>query len=76
VALKMKADPLDVLNETSNQSDFFQNLFEPRMSKTIAMIISALSSLTAITLIYSIIWFEHYGSDGKRTIQVFPQNFK
>ena len=61
---------MDVSRVANNQSDFFENLFEPRMSKTIALFMSAFGSFTGIILIYSIIWFERYGSDGKRTIQV------
>jgi hypothetical protein len=31
---------------------------------------SIFATVTGLALIYSIIWFEHYGSDEKRTLQV------
>jgi len=56
-----------VFNETD---DFFDELFENRMSKTFAIITSGFGTITGLILIYSIIWFERFGSDDKRTLQV------
>jgi hypothetical protein len=54
----------------SNQTDFFHDLFEPRFSKTLSVAISIVATVAGLVLTYSIIWFEHYGSDDKRTLQV------
>jgi hypothetical protein len=54
----------------SNQTDFFHDLFEPRLSKTLTVAVSTVATATGLILTYSIIWFEHYGSDDKRTLQV------
>jgi hypothetical protein len=55
----------------SNQTeDFFAELFENRWSKILAIVTSGFTTLTGLILIYSIIWFERYGSDDKRTLQV------
>ncbi len=56
-----------VFNETD---DFFGELFENRLSKTFAIITSGFATITGLILIYSIIWFERFGSDDKRTLQV------
>jgi uncharacterized membrane protein YdcZ (DUF606 family) len=55
---------------SSNQTDFFQDLFEPRLSKTLSVAFSVVATLNGLVFMYSIIWFEHYGSDEKRTLQV------
>jgi hypothetical protein len=55
---------------SSNQTDFFQDLFEPRLSKTLCVAFSVAATLNGLVFMYSIIWFEHYGSDEKRTLQV------
>jgi hypothetical protein len=51
-----------------NETDFFQELFEAKTSKTIFMTTSILLMLTGSVLAYSIIWYERFGSDSKRTI--------
>ena len=53
-----------------NQTDFFHGLFEDRWSKTVLMVISGFMTTLGLALVHSIIWFEHYGSDKKRTLQV------
>jgi hypothetical protein len=59
-----------------NQTDYFYNMFEPRLSKTLFVTFSTAASLIGLVLIYSIIWFEHYGSDDKRTLQVNLKTFR
>jgi hypothetical protein len=54
----------------SNQTDFFHDLFEPRLSKTLSVALSTIATAIGLVLTYSIIWFEHYGSDDKRALQV------
>jgi len=49
-------------------SDYFHGLFEARPSKTISMTLSMLLMLVGSILCYSVIWYEHYGVDAKRTI--------
>jgi hypothetical protein len=48
------------------EDNFFEGLFENRLSKITAAICSFLFSLFTFTLILFIIWFEKYGSDLKR----------
>jgi hypothetical protein len=45
--------------------DFFSGLFESRPSKVIALLFSGLGGMV---LLYSIIWYERFGSDNKRTL--------
>ena len=59
----------------SNQTDFFHDLFEPRLSKTLTVALSTFATATGLVLTYSIIWFEHYGSDDKRSLQVITLLF-
>jgi hypothetical protein len=54
----------------SNKVDYFEHLYEPRSSKTWAVVVSGCWSIVCVALLYSTIWFEKYGSDHKRTIQV------
>ena len=53
---------------SENGSDFFVGLFEDRPAKLIAIIFSAVGGCLLVPLLYSIIWFEHFGSDKKRTL--------
>lgn len=55
-------------NFENNSSDCFAGIFENRPIKIVGVSISVTSSLFYILIIYSIIWFEHFGSDKKRTI--------
>ena len=48
--------------------DFFSGLFENRPSKVIFVIVSIVGGFVLLPLVYSIIWFEHYGVDLKRTL--------
>ena len=49
-------------------NDYFSQLFENRPSKIIGVISTWLSILVYIPLLYSIIYFENFASDKKRTI--------
>ena len=55
------------MNVTTD-SDFFNGLFENRPSKIFFMAISILLILLASVLCYSVIWYERFGLDAKRTI--------
>ena len=48
--------------------DFFSGLFENRPSKVIFVIVSIVGGFVLLPLVYSIIWFEQFGSDKKRTL--------
>ena len=54
-------------NETDSE-DFFAGLYETRPSKIYLMILSALMSPINVMLLYSVIWFERFGTDLKRTL--------
>jgi hypothetical protein len=49
-------------------ADYFLNLFENGPSKTLFMGLSMFLMLVSLVLCYSIIWFERFGVDVKRTI--------
>ena len=53
-----------------NTSDFFKNLTDEsnKWSKNVGVAFSVVSCLTIPCLLYSIIWFERFGSDKKRTL--------
>jgi hypothetical protein len=51
-----------------NDNDFFAGVFENRPSKIMAVIFSVLGELALLTLLYSNIWYERFGSDNKRTL--------
>jgi hypothetical protein len=51
-----------------NAIDFFSGLFESRPSKVIALLFSGLGGMVLLLLLYSIIWYERFGSDNKRTL--------
>ena len=48
--------------------DFFSGLFENRISKFLSLAFSWFGSITCIGMLYSIIWYERFGSDYKRTL--------
>ena len=51
-----------------NETDFFAGLTAPKPIRTLSLMISGSVSLIIPIFLYSIIWFERYGSDKKRTI--------
>lgn len=59
---------MSTLHINASAADFFEELYQDRPSKVIVMIISALLTPANVILLYSVIWFEHYGSDLKRTL--------
>jgi hypothetical protein len=65
---------MEIQDESSNISakvgtnDYFSGLFENRASKIIGIVLTLLSMCINIPLYYSIIYFEKYGSDKKRTV--------
>jgi len=52
----------------NRSNDFFVGLVENRISKISSVIFSALGSYLCIGMLYSIIWYEKFGSDSKRTL--------
>ena len=58
-----------------NQTEFFQELFESRWIKIVSIILSGLMTTLGLFLIHSVIWYEHYGSDDRRTLQVLSFDF-
>ena len=54
--------------QVSNDSNFFQGLYDHKFSQTISVVFSTVGSFTLIPLLYGIIWYERYGSDNKRTL--------
>ena len=57
---------LSIANNSTG--DYFQELFEPKISKTIFMAISVVLNLFCVALCFCVIWYERYGLDVKRTI--------
>ena len=55
-------------SNSTKDYDFFEWLFECRASLLFFVILAYVGIPVAILLLYSIIWFEHFGSDLKRTI--------
>jgi hypothetical protein len=56
-------------NSLSNSSgDFFAGVFENRPSKIIFMTFTFVAIPVVLLLLYSIIWYERFGLDAKRTI--------
>jgi hypothetical protein len=52
----------------SDQGDFFSGLVENRMSKIISLLFAEFGAVTCCCISYSIIWYEMFGSDHKRTL--------
>ena len=55
-------------NANNSTGDYFEELFEPKISKTIFMAISVVLNLFCVALCFCVIWYERYGLDVKRTI--------
>jgi hypothetical protein len=53
---------------SGSETDFFSGIFENRPSKFVAVAFSGLVGLFLLPLVYSIIWYERFGSDNKRTL--------
>jgi hypothetical protein len=54
--------------ELEDGQDFFSGLFENRPSKLAFVFSSIVGGLVLLPMVYSIIWYERYGSDTKRTM--------
>ena len=52
----------------SDRKDFFYAMTENNPSKIVGMIFSVISAPIIVLLLYSIIWFERFGLDKKRTL--------
>ena len=68
VHIKMNSYFVKMYQNQTNSSDFFEELYQNRSSKIVIMIISTILTPVNVLLLYSVIWFEHYGSDLKRTL--------
>jgi hypothetical protein len=66
--LFLKMRNLTSNNLTSCTEDFFCGVFENRPSKFIFMTFTIVASPIVTLLLYSIIWYERFGLDVKRTI--------
>ena len=55
-------------NSTMRVENFFEAVFENRISKIISICLSVLFSFILVLCFYGVIWFEKYGSDKKRTL--------
>ena len=55
-------------DDNDDDVDFFSGIFENRLEKNISVIFSAVGGSILMALVYGIIWFEHFGSDLKRTL--------
>ena len=64
------AEPLRTAAADMDAADSFDDLFRSRLSKSLAVSMSCLGTVAALVLIYSIIWFEQFGTDQRRTLQV------
>jgi len=54
--------------QSDPNGDFFREVFETRPSKVAAVIFSATVGFILLMLVYGITWYEHFGSDKKRTL--------
>ena len=53
----------------SDEGDkFFRDLFEEKTTKVISVVFATVGIFFLIPLTYGIIWYEHFGSDKKRTL--------
>ena len=57
----------DDLTCDSTDSDFFKFLMVYGPSEIVSLVFSAVSLVSVPLLLYSIIWFDNFGSDKKRT---------
>ena len=58
----------DDLTCDSTDSDFFKFLMVYGPSEIVSLVFSAVSLVSVPLLLYSIIWFDNFGSDKKRTL--------
>ena len=55
-------------SEIENNTDYFSFMMEPSASKYFCVLFSVMGILLGPLALYSIIWFERFGSDKKRTL--------
>ena len=58
----------NVLQDGANGNDYFAGLMNNNWWKNIGLIFSCLGIITSPLVLQSIIWFERYGNDNKRTL--------
>ena len=64
-----RKDKLSMFSKDNNStSDYFSGLFENGPSITVGVIFSIILTLFIIPILLSVIWYEKFGSDKKRTI--------
>lgn len=56
------------LTTTQATSEFFEGIFENRQSKIFFICLAIITIPVSLTLNYSVIWYERFGQDDKRTI--------
>ena len=57
-----------IVNETTNVTDFYPFMTDSNTVKWVAWAFSCLVAITGPCALYSVIWFERFGSDRKRTL--------
>ena len=57
-----------VLRESARGSDYFSGLLNDNWWKTVGLTISCFGIIASPLILFSIIWFEKYGNDNKRTL--------
>ena len=58
----------DVCQLLISRETFFCEAFQHQTSKTVIIVLSVITSLTDIGLLYGAIWYERFGSDNYRTL--------
>ena len=57
-----------IVNTSSNMTDFYPFMTDNNVVKWAAWVFSFTFTLTGPCALYSVIWFERFGSDNKRTL--------
>ena len=68
IIFQQKMKNLTLYNMTNCTEDFFCGVFENRWSKICFMTFTVIAIPVVLLLLYSIIWYERFGLDVKRTI--------
>ena len=58
----------DICSDEDDKYRFFRYLFEEKTTKVISVVFATVGIIFLIPLTYGIIWYEHFGSDKKRTL--------
>ena len=59
---------IDIVNATQNESDLFPFMTDNTAAKWTAWAFSCFLTVIAPCALYSVIWYERFGSDKKRTL--------